>query len=113
MSADVMTAVPLADLANRANVEHHAYETTQAAALQHAIAAGEALIDAKRLVPHGGWLPWVAENCDFGERTARRYMLIARNRSRVSDLNSVRDALAFIAGEAELVPAPARRCSTR
>jgi hypothetical protein len=51
------TAPALDVLAAQANAEHHAYETTQAAALRHAIAAGEALIEAKSLLQHGEWLP--------------------------------------------------------
>lgn len=80
-------------LAARANAEHHAYETTQTAALAHAIAAGDALNAAKERVGHGGWLAWVDEHCDFTDRTAARYMRIARNKTRVSDLDSVRAAL--------------------
>jgi hypothetical protein len=101
MSADIAPVETLADLAARANVEHHAYETTQRAALAHAIAAGEALIEAKRLAGHGRWLPWIEANCDFGERTARRYMLLARNRSHLSDLPSVTAALARLANRSE------------
>jgi hypothetical protein len=87
----------LSRLAVTANAEHAAFETTQTAALAHAIAAGEALIEAKCMLGHGEWLPWVEANCDFGERTAQRYMRIARNTSRVSDLRTVREALATLA----------------
>ena len=31
-------------------------------ALERAIAAGHALIEAKALVKHGEWLPWLREN---------------------------------------------------
>jgi hypothetical protein len=79
------------------NAEHRAYESTQAAALEHAIAAGDALIEAKARLPHGEWLPWLREHAEFGERTARHYMAIARNRKRVADLGSVRAAVAELA----------------
>ena len=89
-------------LADRANSQHHAFETTQRDALAHAMAAGDALIEARQLVRSGGgrWLLWVKANCEFTDRTARRYMQIARNRPRVSDLRGVRAALA------ELAPRP-------
>jgi Protein of unknown function (DUF3102) len=87
----------LADLANRANTEHHAYEATQSAAIAHAIACGTALLEAKAMLPHGEWLPWLADNVDFGERTAQHYMRIARNPQRVSDLPSLRQAIADLA----------------
>jgi hypothetical protein len=32
--------------------------------------AGDLLIEAKALVPHGQWLPWLAEHCEMAERTA-------------------------------------------
>jgi hypothetical protein len=91
------TRTDLDALAATANVEHHAYETTQAA-LAHAIAAGDALRKAKELVgQHGTWLAWVREHCDFTERTAQRYMRLAANATRVSDLGTVREALATLA----------------
>lgn len=48
-------------------------------AAEHAIAAGHALIEAKALVGHGGWLPWLREHCALAERTAQLYMKIARS----------------------------------
>jgi hypothetical protein len=89
--------VPIAALAARANTEHAAYEATQSAAVAHAIAAGEALTEAKDLLPHGAWLPWLRENIDFSARTASSYMRMAANRQRVTDLPSVRSALADLA----------------
>jgi Protein of unknown function (DUF3102) len=48
-------------------------------AAQRAIDAGHALIEAKELVQHGDWLPWLRENCALAERTAQLYMKIARS----------------------------------
>jgi hypothetical protein len=62
----------LAQLATIANDAHRN-------ALPRAIEAGQALIDAKRLLKHGEWLPWLKANCVFSERTARVYMQVARN----------------------------------
>jgi hypothetical protein len=57
-------------LAGRIKAEHDAVEaatsTATAAArkgIEHALTAGELLLEAKPLVPHGQWLPWLAENC--------------------------------------------------
>jgi hypothetical protein len=44
---------------------------------ERALAAGTALIEAKRLVAYGEWQPWLRENCGLSERTARRYMVLA------------------------------------
>jgi hypothetical protein len=48
-------------------------------AAQRAIDAGHLLIEAKELVPHGEWLPWLRENCALAERTAQLYMKIAKS----------------------------------
>jgi hypothetical protein len=47
-------------------------------AIEHALAAGRALIAAKPLVPHGGWLQFLDKNCDLDERRAQRYIQLAR-----------------------------------
>jgi Protein of unknown function (DUF3102) len=91
-------AVSLASLADAANIEHRAFEATASAAVAHAVAAGEALAKAKAQLPHGDWLPWLRANVDFSERTARRYMTIAANRTRVADMDSVCGALSALAG---------------
>jgi hypothetical protein len=56
-------------------------------AAEHAIRAGHALIEAKKLVKHGEWLPWLREHCALPERTAQLYMRIAK-----SGLESATDA---------------------
>jgi hypothetical protein len=83
----------LPDLAERINAEHEQAEAGLRAGLLHARNAGELLIQAKAQVPHGGWLPWLAENVCFSERTAQAYMRVARrweelqsNPQRVADL---------------------------
>lgn len=47
-------------------------------AAERALDAGRALLEAKALVKHGEWLPWLKEHCDIAERTARLYMHIAK-----------------------------------
>lgn len=44
---------------------------------QHARACGELLIQAKDMLDHGEWLPWLAAT-PIPERTARRYMDMVR-----------------------------------
>lgn len=48
-------------------------------ASERAIEAGHALIEAKELVQHGEWLPWLRENCALAERTAQLYMKVAKS----------------------------------
>jgi hypothetical protein len=46
---------------------------------QHAMAAGDLLLEAKLRLKHGEWLPWLAEHRSMSERTAQRYMRLARD----------------------------------
>ena len=51
--------------------------------MEHAIAAGELLIKAKKKVGHGKWAEWVTENCHFSDRTARDYMRMAEHKKQI------------------------------
>jgi hypothetical protein len=69
-------------LAREINAEHAQVVGAARFALEHARLAGDALLRAQRLCmaaePHS-WLSWLDDNCYFHERTARRYMSVARN----------------------------------
>lgn len=47
-----------------------------------AIAAGVKLIEAKRLLPHGEWLPWLRMHCELSERAAQYHMRSHRRQIR-------------------------------
>lgn len=52
---------------------------------------GRCLIEAKAMLPHGEWLPWLNEQVEFSERTARNFMRLARewtNRQTLADLGA-------------------------
>jgi hypothetical protein len=57
-----------------------------------AIAAGKALAEAREMIPHGQWLPWLAAEFGASESTARRCLQVferfGANPSRVTDLTS-------------------------
>lgn len=42
------------------------------------IGIGQRLIEAKELLPHGEWLPWLSDQVEFSERTAQDFMRLAR-----------------------------------
>ncbi|MGI2323812.1 MULTISPECIES: DUF3102 domain-containing protein [unclassified Methylococcus] len=65
-------------LAAAIRAHHEAATSAAAAALEHAREAGLLLAEAKSAVPHGQWLPWLTENFEMSERTARGYMRLAR-----------------------------------
>jgi len=60
---------------------------------------GKRLTEAKSVLPHGEWLPWLTERVEFSERTANRFMRLARewsNPTALSDLGATK-ALALLA----------------
>jgi hypothetical protein len=77
-------------------------------ALSHAIEAGRKLTDAKSLVPHGSWGPWLARNLpEIEARTERLYRQLAEaseagrlqsgNALPVSSIRQARELLAAAA----------------
>lgn len=65
---------------------------------EQALAAGRALVEAKQLVRHGEWLPFLAA-ADVHERTAQRLMALAASNiesDTVSLLGGVMPALRFL-----------------
>lgn len=96
------TTVISSALAIEINAEHLAAVGKARQALEHARRAGELLLQAKAAVGHGGWLPWLAANVKFSERTAQAYMRLAAGWDQlaksavVADL-PLRDALGLLA----------------
>jgi len=97
-------------LATRINEEHRACERAVVSAVEHAIAAGEMLLEAKERAGHGNWGDWLRENFEGSERHAQRYMHIARgkdelNPTHVSDM-SLRGALRELSAPTDTEDAP-------
>ena len=64
---------------------------------------GRGLIEAKALLAHGEWLPWLTERVEFSERSAQNFMRLARewsNPQALADLGASK-ALALLALPAE------------
>lgn len=60
---------------------------------------GQRLIEAKAMLPHGEWLPWLTEQVEFSERTAQSFMRLARewsNPQALADLGATK-ALTLLA----------------
>jgi DUF3102 family protein len=89
----------LADLAARIRIEHEACRQALKHGLEHAIAAGELLIEAKKQLKHGQWLPWLREHCRTPERTARHYMRLAKHKEQIGNIAdlTVTEAVAALA----------------
>ena len=64
------------------------------------LSIGDRLIEAKGMLTHGEWLSWLEDRVEFTERTAQRFMRLARewrNPTALSDLGATK---AFTAPEA-------------
>jgi hypothetical protein len=59
----------LPDLAARIRHYHAATADSLRCSVENAMHAGDALLEAKAAVPHGRWLPWLAEHCKLSERS--------------------------------------------
>ena len=78
--------INLLDLANRIRAAHTEVISATRHIVTHAIAAGDLLIGAKKALDHGQWLPWLKDNCDLSERTANRYMNVAKGKAKLEQL---------------------------
>jgi hypothetical protein len=102
---DIDRSNSLADLAHQINAEHEAAESAQRKTLQHAIAAGKLLIEAKEggQLKHGQWLPWLENHCRIPERTAQHYMRLAKHESEIRSVADLSQRAA-IAAISEIAP---------
>ena len=57
---------------------------------------GRCLIEAKEQLPHGEWLPWLHERVDLSERTAQKFMKLAREWSNPNTLADLGASKALI-----------------
>jgi hypothetical protein len=100
----------LADLAARIEAEHKAVAKHMKAGVEHSIAAGRLLIEAKAQLKHGQWLPWLRQNCAISERTASLYMRLARGAEELAAKSAsladltVEDAVRLLSPAAPLGP---------
>lgn len=76
MNAIAVTS--LSRLAWRINDQHEQVEAYARNMLFFAKAAGEALIEAKKRIPHGQFKQWVEDNTKVSIRQAQNYMKVAR-----------------------------------
>ena len=54
---------------------------------------GRCLIDAKAMLSHGEWLPWLSERVGYSEKTAQNFMRLARefsNPQAIADLGATK-----------------------
>ncbi len=101
---DAVLEPGLSGLADTANKEHVLAQESAVGLVQHAAGSGAALTEAKSLLSHGEWLPWLADNFEASQQTASVYMRVAANYQRASSLDelSLRKALAAMADDKDV-----------
>lgn len=95
-----------------AEIKAHEVEAQQHAgtAIEHKIAIGERLIEAKGLLRHGEFLTWAKDEFGYPHSSVQRHIQLARNYPRVGNLPapaSLRMALAALRRPASHPPAGA------
>lgn len=68
----------LDQLAEKAKEAHFAAQNFAATAVERALEAGRALLEARDLCPHGTWMPWLKKHFQHEVGTARSYMKAAK-----------------------------------
>lgn len=92
-----MTVVgDLAHLRERINKEYAEVIGGVRVALDHAILCGEALIQARALVPEGEWMAWANDNLEMTYRTANTYMRLATYRQHFTEPMSIDRAVKLL-----------------
>lgn len=86
-----LSSRPLSKLAKLAESEHQSAIGAVMDALKHAKVAGDLLLEAKSQVQHGEWLPWIADNLSFTDRTAQAYMRIAMKWGEIANTKHAAD----------------------
>jgi len=85
VKVEIETVSPqLAALAAEIASEHAAAIAAVKRGIDHAMAAGDLLRQAKAACGHGQWLPYLAQ-CAIKERTAQFYMWLARHRPAIEE----------------------------
>ncbi len=73
----LLPAATLQQLGERANQGHDRAVASAHLAVEHALAAGQALLAAKKHCQPGMWCAWLADNFRGSKRTAQSYMRLA------------------------------------
>jgi transposase len=90
----------LDELAATANREHIAAQNAAVSAVQHAIAAGQVLLEARNRCPARGWEDWVCRNLEMSPGTAGVYIRLAYFKEVVlaSDVTGITEAKKLLTG---------------
>ena len=113
MNGTAVACNRLAALAVEIEAAHLAVRGAFRTTLERAAYCGRLLIEAKAMVGHGDWLPWIEQNTTVGPREVQRYMRVAARWTEIEANASAEthltltEAVALLA-EPKEEPAPGR-----
>ncbi len=104
------------DLAEQIDREHELCREATVSVVEHAVRAGELLVQAKDRRGHGAWTSWLEQHCSVTPRQARRYMSLAKNQDRLDEAKrtwksdfTLAEAMELLS---ELQESPQAECAT-
>jgi len=74
------------------NTLHSNIEGKLKSTVQDAIKLGELLTNVKQELPHGTFLNWINDNCNFSQKTSYRYMSLFQYKSKVVTVTNLPEA---------------------
>jgi hypothetical protein len=82
-----LASVPAAHLVAKINSAHRQAFGNAKKAMEYAAECGRLLVEAKALVEHGEWLPWLEAHTEVSPRQCQRYMRLAENWAEIEAKN--------------------------
>ena len=90
----------LTSSAENINKLHELATSTANEAIHYAKELGEMLLEAKKLIPHGGFTRWIERNLTVSPRQAQRYMAVASGKDlKLSELTHKNDMVSVLPKE--------------
>jgi len=74
------------------NTLHFNIEGKLKSTVKDAIKLGELLTNVKQELPHGTFLNWINDNCNFSDRNAERYMKLHNYKSKIDIVSNLPEA---------------------
>lgn len=74
------------------NTLHSNIEGKLKSTVQDAIKLGKLLTNVKQELPHGTFLNWINDNCNFSDRNAERYMKLHNYKSKIDIVSNLPEA---------------------
>ena len=74
------------------NTLHSNIEGKLRSTVEDAIKLGELLTNVKKELPHGAFLNWISDNCNFSQRSAYNYIEVNKYKSKIATVANLPEA---------------------